>query len=431
MRRWLDLIHRFPHSTHFKNPILSARLEAVKLLGDRLAEPIAVLDRDLTVVYANETAWPSTSRPDQAVYPSKCYEAFMGQDDPCGICPARNLLENSETHTVSCSAGADWLPCGIREALPLMSAQGEVALVLALFSGQTSRRQPGSSASGVGLPADHSDSRLGDLIGQAPVMRELFRMIHLVADSAATVLIQGESGTGKELVARTIHRVSYRGAKPFVVVDCGSLPETLLESELFGHMRGAFTGALSTKRGLFEEADGGTLFLDEIANTTPTFQAKLLRVLQEGEIKRVGDTQPLKIDVRVISATNKDLIELVKSNLFRQDLYYRLAVLPLDMPALRDRAEDIPHLVRYFVRASCRRAPSASADGPAYVMQALMGVPWRGNVRELQHYIERAVVTTEGPELTCPDILETATDPAQANSALRSVEPLNRQNGSG
>ena len=161
-------------------------------------------------------------------------------------------------------------------------------------------------------------------------------MIRLVADSAATVLIQGESGTGKELVARTIHQTSYRREKPLVVVDCGALPETLLESELFGHVKGAFTGAASAKPGLFEEADGGTLFLDEIADTTPTFQAKLLRVLQEGEIKRVGGTQPIKIDVRVISATNKDLTDLVKAKTFRQDLYYRLAVLPIHLRPLRE-----------------------------------------------------------------------------------------------
>jgi sigma-54 interacting transcriptional regulator len=180
-------------------------------------------------------------------------------------------------------------------------------------------------------------------------------MIRLVADSSATVLIQGESGTGKELVAKTIHRTSYRRDKPFVVVDYGSLPETLLESELFGHVKGAFTGAHTSKRGLYEEADGGTIFLDEIPDTSATFQAKLLRVLQEGEIKRVGGNQPIKIDVRVISATNKDLVELVKAKAFRQDLYYRLAVLPLSLPPLRDRQEDLPLLVHHFVAASCKR----------------------------------------------------------------------------
>ncbi|MGH9553588.1 MAG: sigma-54 interaction domain-containing protein, partial [Terriglobales bacterium] len=212
-------------------------------------------------------------------------------------------------------------------------------------------------------------------------------------------------GTGKELVAETIHRTSYRQGKPFVVIDCGSLPETLLESELFGHVKGAFTGAHASKRGLFEEADGGTIFLDEIADTTATFQAKLLRVLQEGEIKRVGGNQPIKIDVRIISATNKDLVELVKAKTFRQDLYYRLAVLPVSLPPLRERQEDIPLLVQHFVAASCRRHRQPVRQVPPDAMRALTGASWPGNVRELQHYLERAVVTTTGPELSCKDLV--------------------------
>ena len=245
------------------------------------------------------------------------------------------------------------------------------------------------------------ESKLGELIGSSAPMREVLDMIRLVADSSATVLIQGESGTGKELVAKTIHLTSYRRDKPFVVVDCGSLPETLLESELFGHVKGAFTGAHATKRGLFEEADGGTIFLDEIADTTATFQAKLLRVLQEGEMKPVGGTQPIKIDARVISATNKDLSELVKAKTFRQDLYYRLAVLPLYFPPLRERREDIPLLVEHFMAESCKRHRQPIRTISPEVMQALTETSWPGNVRELQHYIERAVVTTTGPILAC------------------------------
>jgi two-component system, NtrC family, response regulator HydG len=233
------------------------------------------------------------------------------------------------------------------------------------------------------------------------------------------VLIFGESGTGKELVAKTTHEMSYRRSKPFIVVDCGSLPETLLESELFGHMKGAFTGAVSNKRGLFEEADGGTIFLDEIADTTPAFQAKLLRVLQEGEIKRVGGNQPIKIDVRIISATNKELTELVRSKAFRQDLYYRLAVLPLHLPPLRERREDIPLLVDFLVAASCRRHRQPLRTISPEVMQALTDATWPGNVRELQHYIERAVVTTTGPYLTCKDIVAMGSEPAGRD--LRSV----------
>jgi two-component system response regulator AtoC len=236
-------------------------------------------------------------------------------------------------------------------------------------------------------------------------MQQLFDMLALVSESQATVLIQGESGTGKELVAKTIHRLSSRRDKPFVVVDCGSLPETLLESELFGHMKGAFTGATAHKRGLFEEADGGTIFLDEIADTNATFQAKLLRALQEGEIKRVGGNQPIRIDVRVISATNRDLSELVRAKAFRQDLYYRLAVLPIYLPPLRERPDDIPLLVEQFVAASCKRHRQPLRHVSDEVMHALSEAAWPGNVRELQHYIERAVVTTTGPTLACKDLV--------------------------
>jgi two-component system response regulator HydG len=266
---------------------------------------------------------------------------------------------------------------------------------------------------------ERTESRLGDLVGASPAMNQLFEMIRLVADSSATVLIQGESGTGKELVARTIHQTSYRRDKPFVVVDCGALPETLLESELFGHVKGAFTGAAGAKSGLFEEADGGTIFLDEIADTSPTFQAKLLRVLQEGEIKRVGGTQPVKIDVRVISATNKDLTDLVKAKAFRQDLYYRLAVLPVHLPPLRDRRVDIPLLVVKFIADSCQRHRQDLRQVNEEAMRALTAAPWPGNVRELQHYIERAVVTTTHSELTCADLVELGSHPQDTD--LRTV----------
>jgi two-component system response regulator AtoC len=312
----------------------------------------------------------------------------------------------------------------MHQAFPLVSSSGEVETVLVLFKAPP---KPTKQTSREHLEVKY-ESKLGGLIGSSAPMREVLDMIRLVADSSATVLIQGESGTGKELAAKTIHQTSYRRDKPFIVVDCGSLPETLLESELFGHVKGAFTGAHIAKRGLFEEADGGTIFLDEIADTTPVFQSKLLRVLQEGEIKRVGGNQPIKIDARVISATNKDLTELVKAKAFRQDLYYRLAVLPLSLPPLRDRKEDIPLLVQHFVAASCKRHRQPIRQVSPDVMQALTQASWPGNVRELQHYIERAVVTTTGPELNCKDIVAMGSDPAEhdlrtiARGATRQVE---------
>ena len=263
--------------------------------------------------------------------------------------------------------------------------------------------------------------QLEELIGRSPAMQQLFDMISLVADSAATVLIQGESGTGKELVAKTLHRLSNRRERPFVVVDCGSLPETLLESELFGHVKGAFTGAVANKRGLFEEADGGTIFLDEIADSSPTFQAKLLRVLQESEIKRVGGNQRIKIDARVISATNKDLSELVKAKQFRQDLYYRLAVLPLYLPPLRERKEDIALLVERFLLQSCTKHRQPLRHVSKEALRVLTETSWPGNVRQLKHYIERAVVTTSGPELACEDMM-----PMKVESPVSDLRSISR-----
>ena len=389
------------------DPILTARLEAIKQLAGGLSERVAVMDRGFNVIYANESAW-SEDDSRRSSHQAKCYEAFAHRNDPCGTCPATKLYESPEVQSVACSSGGDGTACGMHQAFPLVSSSGEVETVLVLFKAPP---KPVRQTSRANQDVKY-ESKLGGLIGSSAPMREILDMIQLVADSSATVLIQGESGTGKELVAKTIHQTSYRRDKPFVVVDCGSLPETLLESELFGHMKGAFTGAHASKRGLFEEADSGTIFLDEISDTTSTFQAKLLRVLQEGEIKRVGGNQPIKIDARVISATNKDLTELVKAKAFRQDLYYRLAVLPLSLPPLRDRREDIPLLVQHFVAASCKRHREPIRHVSPDVMQVLVQAPWPGNVRELQHYIERAVVTTTGPELNCKDMVAMISDPA-------------------
>lgn len=407
------------HGLPSGDPILNARMEAIKQLAGGLTDRVAVMDRNFNVIYANESTWSTASHLRGAAEPIKCYEVFAHRREPCGSCPAVKVFDTPDVQSVSCSGADDGAPCGMHEVFPLASAQGEVGSMLVLFKHDPIRRGPDPAALTAEHPPAAARESLGELIGRGPAMQQLFDMICLVADSSATVLIQGESGTGKELVAKTIHELSYRRSKPFVVVDCGSLPETLLESELFGHVKGAFTGAVANKRGLFEEADGGTIFLDEIADTTPMFQAKLLRVLQEGEIKRVGGTQPIKIDARVISATNKDLAGLVKAKAFRQDLYYRLAVLPLFLPPLRERREDIPLLVERFVAASCKRHRQPPRTVSSEVLHALTVAVWPGNVRELQHYIERAVVTTAGPALSCADIVAMGSEAAAPD--LRSV----------
>ncbi|MBI2156448.1 MAG: sigma-54-dependent Fis family transcriptional regulator [Candidatus Rokubacteria bacterium] len=243
-----------------------------------------------------------------------------------------------------------------------------------------------------------------EIVGRHPAMQKLQRVIAQVASTSATVLITGESGTGKELVARAIHRQGPRRDTPFVPVNPAAIAESLIESELFGHEKGAFTGAYQRKLGKFELAQGGTLFLDEIGTLKPELQAKLLRVLQEREIERVGGTRPIRIDVRVVAATNANLDEAVARGAFREDLYYRLNVVPIHVPPLRERADDIPLLVEHFVRhlAQAFNRPVEGVSPEA--LAALRQYRWRGNVRELQNVIERCVVLAEGPTIQLNDL---------------------------
>jgi DNA-binding NtrC family response regulator len=234
-------------------------------------------------------------------------------------------------------------------------------------------------------------------------MIELYMEIARVAAYRSTILIYGESGTGKELVARALHNNSPRAAQPFIAVNCGALTETLLEAELFGHARGSFTGAVADKKGLFEEAEGGTLFLDEIGETGAALQVKLLRALQEGEVRRVGSTKSQKVDVRVIAATNRNLEEEVKTGHFREDLYYRLSVITLRVPPLRERREDIPLLALHFLQHTCQETGKRVTLSEA-ALRALREYDWSGNVRELENTIEHAVLHTRGSVITEEDL---------------------------
>ena len=242
-----------------------------------------------------------------------------------------------------------------------------------------------------------SQSSFAQLVGQSDAMQKVFEVVRKIADSKSNVLICGESGTGKELVARAIHYNSVRTTMPFVAVNCSAVPETLLESELFGHMKGSFTGAISNKAGLFEIANGGTIFLDEIGDTTPTIQVKLLRVIQEREFRRVGGSQDIKVDVRIVAATNRDLEKAVADGSFREDLYYRLDVIPIRLPPLRMRTSDIPLLVTHFLERFSKESNKPKPVISSEAMHVLLGHEWRGNVRELENLIERVVAfSTEG-----------------------------------
>jgi two-component system response regulator HydG len=262
--------------------------------------------------------------------------------------------------------------------------------------------------------------RFENIVGRSMALQELLGRVHRVAPTDSTVLISGESGTGKELIARALHANSKRAGRPFIPVNCAAVSETLLESELFGHARGAFTGAVSTRRGLFEEANGGSFFFDEISETTPAFQAKLLRAIQEHEIRRVGENTPVKVDVRIVAATNKDLKKAVAERVFREDLYYRLAVVPLRVPPLRERREDVPLIAQHFLERFNKRNGSRHVFTQG-AMARLLTYDFPGNVRELENIVEQAASLAPADEITADDVVlgEDVAAPASGPGTLK------------
>ncbi len=242
------------------------------------------------------------------------------------------------------------------------------------------------------------------IVGSAPKMQEVFKMIERVANTDSTILVLGESGTGKELVARALHYNSRRQFAPFVPVNCSALPENLLESELFGHRRGSFTGAISDKKGLFEEADGGTIFLDEVGSMSAMLQSRLLRVLQEREVRRVGENTPIYVNVRVVAASNEPLEKRIQEGTFREDLYYRLNVIAIPLPSLRERREDIPLLVAHFLKGKTSGTPNRLVQVTRQTMDLLCAYDWPGNVRELENAVERAVALCEDGVIRAADL---------------------------
>jgi len=268
--------------------------------------------------------------------------------------------------------------------------------------------------------AARSEHSFVGLLGKSPVITRVFSLIEKVAEHRTTVLIQGESGTGKELVARAIHKRSPRANKAFVAINCGAIPESLMESELFGHKRGAFTDAHADKRGIFQEADGGTLFLDEIGELPQNLQVKLLRALQEGVVRALGDTRDVNVDVRVLAATVRDLRKEVEQGRFREDLYYRLNVLQLNVPPLRDRADDIPLLMDHFLERNNAKMGTSIREVDPAARKVMLAYSWPGNVRELENLMERAMVLAEGDTITVqelPDRLREPRDPVALSLA--------------
>src|SRR5687768_14265911 len=271
-------------------------------------------------------------------------------------------------------------------------------------------------------PTPSTEAPVGELIGRTPGMLAVYNQIARAADSVVPVLVIGESGTGKELVARALHRNSQRAARPFVAINCGALAETLLESELFGHTRGAFTGAVADTKGIFEQAQGGTVFLDEIGETSPALQVRLLRVLEEGEVRPVGGSRPVKVDNRVVAATNRDLERAVAEQHFRADLYYRLSVIVIRLPSLRERRDDIPLLISTFLRAACKRT-GRQIELSSGALDVLLAHDWPGNVRQLENTIERIVLFSQGA-VVGPDDLPTLLQAARRDVPAGLFEDL-------
>ncbi|MBW2659292.1 MAG: sigma 54-interacting transcriptional regulator [Deltaproteobacteria bacterium] len=370
--------------------------EFVKLLLESIGDGIFVLNKDGRIIAWNPAMEKIVGYTADEVKGKSCkilrFNQCIGKDCPtgvqdCGILkygrvePTECLLTHKKGHNLSVTKNARIIKnkqnqiIGIVEAVTDLTELHNVRLKM-----EKAARRLGEL------------NRLGGIIAKSQVMQNVFTFIKASAASETTILIQGESGTGKELVASAIHSIGERREKPMITLNCSALSETLLESELFGHVKGAFTGAIQDRTGWFEQADGGTIFLDEISEVTPYIQVKLLRVLQQKEIERVGESKKRKIDIRIIAATNKDLKSEVDAGNFREDLFYRLKVFPIYLPPLRDRKEDIPLLINHFIRLNNKKAATRVKGIAKPALKAFMDYFWPGNIRELANAVEHAFV---------------------------------------
>src|SRR5512136_488641 len=386
------------------------KLDPLKTQGEALfqavlntvSDAITVIDKDLKVMFQNEAV--------HKIYGSKigerCFEAYRGRQEPCENCIILDVMKDGKPRRALRDIqlpGGNILWMGIF-AGPFRDAEGTMIGAVEVVRNVT--EQIRLSETCVTLRREmERQAQFHNIVTQSKRMKAIFRLIERVASTMSSVLITGESGTGKELIARAIVFNSDRKDKPYVTINCGAIPENLIESELFGHVRGSFTGAIKDHRGLIEMADGGTLFLDEVGDIPPAAQVKLLRFLQEGESRRVGDTKVRTFDVRIIAATNRDLEEAVRDGSFREDLFFRLNVIPVFLPPLRERREDIPPLAAHLLQRLCD-AHSRSISGLSpEVLRAFMNYPWPGNVREMENVIEYALHLTDEGNPIRPDQL--------------------------
>jgi two-component system, NtrC family, response regulator HydG len=404
----------------------SDSLDRAKLapLLEHMSDGVFVVDSDRRICLFNHAAQEISGLSAEQATGRICHNVFTGLDEgaDCAIfprpaCTIRSAFETGE----SCGRqeAEVTFPNGSRKSLacdvvPLLGGDGAVAFVAVVLQ----------DVSELHALRQELEERyeFQSIIAKNHRMQEIFSLIEQIADTDANVLIEGESGTGKELVARAIHHRSRRDGKPFVQVNCSALVETLLESELFGHARGAFTGAVRDKIGRFEAADGGTIFLDEIGDISPAVQVKLLRVIQERRFERVGENTSRTADVRIVTATNRNLKDLMQSGVFREDLYYRLRVVPVSLPPLRERREDIPLLVEHFIERFRERMDRPIRTVSASALAMMMDHAWPGNVRELENAVEHAFVRCAGTEIRPEDLpaelrMGPLTEPAAAPGA--------------
>ena len=374
--------------------------DPLKIYGETLFEAVlntvsdavTVIDKDLKVIFQNEAV--------KQIYGTKsgekCYQAYRGRKEPCENCIVLDVIKDGKPK---------------RALRDIQLPDGNI-LWMEVFSGPF-KDKDGTIIGAVEVARNVTDqirlseecvtlrremerqAQFSNIVTQSKRMKAIFRLVERVASTMSSVLITGESGTGKELIARAVVFNSARKDKPFVTINCGAIPENLLESELFGHVRGSFTGAIKDHRGLIEEADGGSLFLDEVGEIPLPVQVKLLRFLQEGEIRRIGDTKVRKFDVRIIAATNRNLEEAIRDGIFREDLFFRLNVIPISLPPLRERKEDIPPLATHLLQRLCD-AHSRNVTGiSSQTLKIFMNYPWPGNVREMENVIEYALHLTD------------------------------------
>lgn len=379
----------------YGEPLFDAVLNTV-------SDAITVIDKDLKIIFQNEATQQSFG----SKIGEQCFAAYRGRKEPCENCIVLDVIRDGQPRRALRDVH---LPDGNIMWMEVFSGpfrDGEGNIIGAVEAVRNVTDQIRLSEECVTLRREmERQAQFENIVTQSKRMKAIFRLIERVASTASTVLITGESGTGKELIARAILSNSDRKDKPFVTVNCGAIPENLLESELFGHVRGSFTGAVKDHMGLIETADGGTLFLDEVGEIPLSVQVKLLRFLQEGESRRVGDTKVRRFDARIISATNRNLEEATRDGLFREDLYFRLSVIPIALPPLRERREDIPPLATHLLQRLCDAGSRNVTGISSEALKALMDYPWPGNVRELENMIEYALHLTDDGEPIRPEQL--------------------------